>query len=167
MILIFIASLNENVKLANKISSQLKEENIENEIVNLVDMNLPLFDTNKKEKDGIPQEVLTLSKKMKNADGFILVSPEYNFSVPPVLLNMIAWVSRISDDFREFFLLKKIQLATHSGIGGNDLFNSLRVQFSRLGSVVMPREIRTTYEVTIDENSLKKILKQFIDLKVN
>jgi len=38
----------------------------------------------------------------------------HNFSLPPVLLNAIAWVSRVGGDFRKLFTLKSIQLATSS-----------------------------------------------------
>lgn len=161
MILIFVASLNENAKLANTLQAQLNENSIKSEIINLIDLNLPMFDSKKETEDGIPQTALDLSKKMKDATGYIFVSPEYNFSVPPVLVNMIAWVSRIGDDFRDLFTLKKIQLATHSGSNGIDLLNVLRNQFTRLGSLVMPREIVTSYANPLREDSSKRILDQF------
>ncbi|WP_321469215.1 NAD(P)H-dependent oxidoreductase [Halarcobacter sp.] len=164
MILIFVASLNENVKLAQKLQTQLNDKKIESEIINLVELNLPMYDTDKEQNDGIPQKALELSEKMKKASGYIFVSPEYNFSVPPVLVNMIAWVSRIGDDFRELFSLKKIQLATHSGSNGIDLMNSLRAQFTRLGSIVMPREIVTSYTNPLREDSSDRILDHFSSL---
>lgn len=162
MYLIFVASLNENIKLANTLQKQLKDEGKESQIINLVDLNLPMYDSFKEENDGIPAEVNSLIEQMKQASGYIFVSPEYNFSLPPVLVNMVAWVSRVGDDFRELFALKIIQLATHSGGGGQDVINTMRNQFTRLGSIVMPREILTTYQNPLREDSSLKILKQFI-----
>jgi len=164
MVLIFVATLNENMKLANSIQEQLKDENIDSEIINLVDLNLPMYDTNKEQNDGIPQGALDLAQKMQESKGYIFVSPEYNFSLPPVLVNMIAWISRIGEDFRALFTLKKIQLATHSGSNGIDGLNAMRAQFTRLGAIVMPREILTTYEKSLRVDSSKRVLEQFVDI---
>ena len=161
MILIFVASLNENMKLANTIKNILDKQNIKSQIINLVNLNLPMYDTSKEQNDGIPQIALDLAKQMEDANAYIIVSPEYNYGVSPVLVNTIAWISRIGDDFRKLFSMKKIQLATHSGSNGQDLLNSLRSQFTRLGSVVMPREIIATYEKQCKEDSLERILNQF------
>jgi chromate reductase, NAD(P)H dehydrogenase (quinone) len=161
MILIFVASLNENMKLADTIKTKLDKQNINSKIINLVNLNLPMYDTFKEQNDGIPQIALDLAKEMQDAKAYIFVSPEYNFGVPPVLVNTIAWISRIGDNFRALFTLKKIQLATHSGSNGQDLLNSLRSQFTRLGAIVMPREIIATYEKQCKEDSLERILQQF------
>lgn len=161
MILIFVASLNENVNLANMIKDKLDNKRINSKIINLVELNLPMYDTFKEQHDGIPQVALDLAKEMGGASGYIFVSPEYNYGVPPVLVNTIAWISRIGDNFRALFTLKKIQLATHSGSNGQDLLNALRSQFTRLGAVVMPREIITTYEKKCNIDSLERILSQF------
>ena len=164
MYLIFVASLNENMKLASVLQKQVKELGRESEIINLVDLNLPMYDSFKEEHDGIPKKVLELITKMQNANGYVFVSPEYNFSMPPVLVNAIAWISRTGDDFRELFALKPIQLATHSGAGGSDVSNAMRIQLVRLGSIVMPREIITTYQTALRPDSSKRILEQFIEL---
>lgn len=163
MILIFVSSLNENMKLANVLQNQLNELGHNSKLINLVDLNLPMYDSYKEENDGIPDKVNELIKEMKNAQGYLFVTPEYNFSLPPVLVNTIAWVSRVGDDFRELFVLKKIQLATHSGGGGQDVSNAMRAQFTRLGSLIMPREIITTYQLPLNEDSSKRILSSYVD----
>lgn len=164
MILIFVSSLNENMKLASNLQGQLKELGRESEIINLVDLNLPMYDSLKEERDGIPVQINDLIRKMKGTSGYLFITPEYNFSLPPVLVNTIAWVSRVGDDFRELFTLKTIQLATHSGGGGSDTINAMRTQFTRLGSIVMPREIITTFQSPLQPESSKKILTQFVSL---
>lgn len=161
MILIFVASINENMKLAKKVQEQLTALDKKSEIVNLVDLELPMYDSIKEQNDGIPKVIDKLIEKMKDSESYVFISPEYNFSLPPVLVNFIAWVSRAGDDFRELFSMKKIQLATHSGGGGTDVSNAMRTQFTRLGSIVMPREIIATYQAPLKKESLRKILKTF------
>ena len=133
MILIFVASLNENMKLAKTLKEQLESLEQRSEIINLVELELPMYDSLKEEKDGIPRKINFLIEQMNQAQGYVFVTPEYNFSLPPVLVNTIAWISRVGDDFRKLFTLKPIQLATHSGGGGNDVSNVMRTQFTRLG----------------------------------
>lgn len=119
----------------------MEESNQVIELINLVDLELPMYDSRKEDRDGIPTKIGELAEVMKKANGYIFVAPEYNYSLPPVLGNFVAWVSRCGEDFREVFQMKKIQLATHSGSGGDDLMNAMRIQFTRLGAMVMPRGI--------------------------
>ncbi|WP_263833478.1 NADPH-dependent FMN reductase [Sulfurospirillum oryzae] len=164
MYLILVASLNENMKLAGKIQKCLETMGVKSQIINLVDLNITLYDSSKETNDGIPSKILELSNTMKNSSGYIVVAPEYNYSIPPVLTNVIAWISRSNENFRELFTLKCIQLATHSGITGNDVCNAMRLQFSKLGAVVAPREILTTPNKKIEEDSLQRILTQFLSI---
>ena len=164
MILIFVASLNENVKLAKTLKEQLESLEKKSVIINLVDLSLPMYDSSKEEKDGIPQKVNSLIEQMNQAQGYVFVAPEYNFLPPPVLLNTIAWVSRAGNDFRELFTLKPIQLATSSGSGGNDVSNAMRTQFTKLGAIILPRDIVVTYQKPLNKESSQRILKQFIEL---
>ena len=163
-VLIFVGSLNMNMSLAKKIADQLEAQNIQSEIINLVELNLPMYDSLKEEQDGIPQKIMELCEKMKIVSAYVFVSPEYNFSLTPVLVNTIAWISRSSDNFRELFTLKTIQLATHSGANGKDTLDGMRTQLTRLGSIIMPREILTTYENPLNEDSSSRILEQFSSL---
>ncbi len=41
-----------------------------------------------------PEPVDALTEAIRAADGFLVVTPEYNYSVPGVLKNAIDWVSR-------------------------------------------------------------------------
>ncbi|AFL69649.1 NAD(P)H-dependent oxidoreductase [Sulfurospirillum barnesii] len=162
MFIILVASLNENMKLAQEIQHTLEAMQCKSEIINLVTLNAPLYDTQKESNQGIPDSIKALSEKMKNALGYIVVAPEYNYSIPPVLTNVVAWLSRQGEHFRELFTLKYVQLATHSGSGGNEVCNAMRTQFSKLGAIVAPREILATYDKKVEAESLKRILTQFV-----
>lgn len=44
--------------------------------------------------DGGPASVRALKEQIDDADGLVIATPEYNYSVPGVLKNVIDWVSR-------------------------------------------------------------------------
>jgi len=163
MYLLFVSSLVKNFELAIIIKNKLSELGKKSELINLVELDIPMYDSYKEQNEGIPQKIIELAKKMEVVDGFIFISPEYNYSLPVVHINTIAWLSRIGDDFRKLFSMKYIQLATHSGSGGQDVCNTMRTQFSKLGAIVMPREIITSYQKELNNESLNHILKQFIN----
>ncbi len=162
MYTILVASLNENMVLANKLQAQLKELGKESAIINLVELNLPLYDSLKEEKSGIPSPIPTLMNTMEKSDGYIVVAPEYNWSTPPVLSNTITWLSRANDDFRALFNEKMVLLASHSGGDGSILMQVMRAQFVKMGAIVLSREILTTYEKKLNETSSSEILGQLI-----
>ncbi len=55
----------------------------------------PLYNADVQESSGFPKPVEELGEQIRAADGVIIVTPEYNFSVPGVLKNAIDWVSRL------------------------------------------------------------------------
>jgi chromate reductase len=54
---------------------------------------LPLYDEDLKQQ-GFPAPVEELRRRIREADGLLIVTPEYNYSVPGVLKNAIDWASR-------------------------------------------------------------------------
>ncbi len=61
------------------------------EIVDLAP--LPFFNEDL-EAEGIPQVVADFKQKIAAADALLIVTPEYNYSIPPVLKNALDWASR-------------------------------------------------------------------------
>jgi chromate reductase, NAD(P)H dehydrogenase (quinone) len=57
---------------------------------------IPLYDEDVREK-GFPAAVETLRRQVSAADALLIVTPEYNYSMPGVLKNAIDWVSRPPD----------------------------------------------------------------------
>src|SRR4030095_16592904 len=55
---------------------------------------IPLYDGDVKDAAGIPAVVETLKERVAAADGLLLVTPEYNNSLPGVFKNAIDWLSR-------------------------------------------------------------------------
>ncbi len=58
---------------------------------------IPLYDGDVEAASGIPAAVAELGQAIANADGLLLVTPEYNNSIPGPFKNAIDWLSRIDD----------------------------------------------------------------------
>lgn len=54
---------------------------------------IPLYNEDVRQQ-GFPEVVERLRQGIKSADGLLLVTPEYNYSIPGVLKNAIDWASR-------------------------------------------------------------------------
>ncbi|MBV9250153.1 MAG: NAD(P)H-dependent oxidoreductase [Acetobacteraceae bacterium] len=54
---------------------------------------IPLYNEDVRQQ-GFPPVVEDLRARIKSADGLLLVTPEYNYSIPGVLKNAIDWASR-------------------------------------------------------------------------
>jgi len=57
----------------------------------------PLYNADIQNSSGFPAVVMTFVEAIRAADGVIIVSPEYNWSIPGGLKNAIDWVSRLKD----------------------------------------------------------------------
>ena len=53
---------------------------------------IPVYNQDEEKKP--PQKVADLKARIRNADGVLLATPEYNYSIPGVLKNAIDWASR-------------------------------------------------------------------------
>lgn len=55
---------------------------------------VPLYDRDLEDEAGLPGAVQILQDQLANADGLLMVTPEYNNGVPGVFKNAIDWMSR-------------------------------------------------------------------------
>jgi NAD(P)H-dependent FMN reductase len=65
-------------------------------IVDLAALDLPIY-TAALEAEAFPADALKLKKILAAQDGLLVVSPEYNGSIPALLKNAIDWASRPTD----------------------------------------------------------------------
>ena len=56
---------------------------------------LPLYDADIQQEEGFPADIEAIAEQIRQADGVIIVTPEYNYSVPGGLKNAIDWISRL------------------------------------------------------------------------
>jgi chromate reductase len=59
---------------------------------------IPMF--NEDDEKHPPSSVLELKKRIRRADALLIVTPEYNYSIPGVLKNAIDWACRPHGDER-------------------------------------------------------------------
>ena len=114
---------------------------------------IPLYDGDDEASHGVPDLVSRLKDAITSADGLLLVTPEYNNSIPGVAKNAIDWLSRPPRDIARVFGGKPVAIAGASpgGFGtilsqnawlpvfrtlGADLWSGGRLLVSRAGSVI-------------------------------
>jgi NAD(P)H-dependent FMN reductase len=68
---------------------------------------IPLYDGDR-EASGIPPVVQALKDRIAAADGLLLVTPEYNNSLPGVFKNAIDWTSRPAADIARIYAGKPV-----------------------------------------------------------
>lgn len=87
---------------------------------------------------GFPASVTNLAEMIRSADGVLIATPEYNYSIPGVLKNAIDWLSRIDN---QPFSGKPIALmgASMGGQGTSRAQYHLRQVFVFLDGRVMNR----------------------------
>jgi NAD(P)H-dependent FMN reductase len=80
---------------------------------------IPLYDGDIESGEGIPAAVALLKDQIAASDGVLLVTPEYNNSMPGVLKNAIDWLTRPAADIAKVFGNRPIALigASPGGFG--------------------------------------------------
>jgi NAD(P)H-dependent FMN reductase len=82
---------------------------------------IPLYDADL-EAESIPEPVQELKAKIVAADALLLVTPEYNNSIPGVMKNAVDWLSRPPADVPRVFGGRPIGLmGATPGVGGTSL----------------------------------------------
>lgn len=137
---------------------------------------IPLYDGDVEAAEGIPEEVAALKEAIAAADGLLLVTPEYNNSIPGVFKNAIDWLSRPPADIPRVFGGKPVALigASPGGFGtilsqnawlpvlrtlGAELWSGRRLMVSRAQSVF--NQDGTLADQKIEEQ-LRTYLREFV-----
>jgi NAD(P)H-dependent FMN reductase len=71
---------------------------------------IPLYDGDLEAAEGLPVPVVRLKEQIAGADGLLLVTPEYNNSIPGVFKNAIDWTTRPASDIERLFAGKAVAL---------------------------------------------------------
>ena len=80
---------------------------------------IPLYDADEEAASGIPPAVTALKDAIVAGDGLLIVTPEYNNSMPGVLKNAVDWLSRPPADIARIFADRPVAImgASPGGFG--------------------------------------------------
>jgi chromate reductase, NAD(P)H dehydrogenase (quinone) len=126
-----------NKQLARIAAARLAARGIQIDHADFREFDMPLFDQDVQDTLGFPAGMLELNRRLKAADGFVIVSAEYNFSIPGLLKNAIDWSSRerpIPWKNKPGLLMG----ASPSTIGAQRCLWALRVPLEALGACLYP-----------------------------
>ena len=86
-----------NARLAALAAKEIALAGIDVTRISLTDYPLPIYDADLEVRSGVPKPAVDLKHMIGAHHGVMIVTPEYNASVPPLLKNAIDWVSRVHD----------------------------------------------------------------------
>jgi NAD(P)H-dependent FMN reductase len=86
-----------NARLAAAAAYQFAQADAEVTRISLGDFPLPIYDGDLQSKSGVPKNAINLKRMIGAHHGVLIVTPEYNSSVPPLVKNTIDWVTRVQD----------------------------------------------------------------------
>jgi chromate reductase, NAD(P)H dehydrogenase (quinone) len=139
-----------NAKLAATIAVELAEAGAEVTRISLADFPLPIYDGDLQAKSGLPKHAINLKRMMSAHHGVLIVTPEYNSSVPALLKNAIDWVSRVQDggEMRGQVFAERafaIAAASHGRLGGTRALAALRLILSACQATVVPNQLALSF----------------------
>lgn len=128
-----------NRKLLSVIEKLIGEEGpVELFVVEREDIELPLYNQDIEDKEGLPKSVKKIATELEQSDGLIISSPEYNGSISSPLKNTIDWISRIRPiPFKGLPIL--FTGASPSGLGGMRGIAHSKAPFEAVGAYVYPQ----------------------------
>lgn len=86
-----------NTKLVKQAVEAARKAGAEVELVELASFNMPIYDGDDEAAQGLPDGARAFKKILREADGILISSPEYNSSYSALLKNAIDWASRTDD----------------------------------------------------------------------
>ena len=128
-------SSRQGIKAARFVLNKLEDRGHSATLVDTQDYDLPLLDKMYKEydADSAPEAMSAVAKILNAADGFVVISAEYNHSVPAALKNLL-------DHYQSEYLYKPSAIVTYSAgpFGGVRALVNMRGILAELGTPSIP-----------------------------
>jgi chromate reductase, NAD(P)H dehydrogenase (quinone) len=169
-----------NAKLAAAAAHEFALAGAEVTRISLADFPLPIYDGDLQTKSGVPKNAVNLKRMMSAHHGVLIVTPEYNSSVPALVKNTIDWVTRVQDAhetrgqvFRERAFA--IAAASESRLGGTRSLAALRLILTACHASVIPNQLALSFageayddmdrlKHPADAEALAALVRQLIDV---
>jgi NAD(P)H-dependent FMN reductase len=152
-----------NARLAAVAAYQFAQAGAEVTRLSLADFPLPIYDGDLQSKSGVPKNAVNLKRMIGAHHGVLIVTPEYNASVPPLVKNTIDWVTRVQDAHEtrgQVFRGRAfaIAAASESRLGGTRSLAALRLILTACQAVVIPNQLALSFagEAYDDMDRLKR-----------
>jgi NAD(P)H-dependent FMN reductase len=135
-IALFVGSVRrdrQGIKVARWIERKLLERNHTVYFIDPLELNLPLLDRMYKEMSDPSPKLKDIWIKIKDAEGYLAVTPEYNRSTSAAMKNTL-------DHFLEEYYFKPSAIVSYSAgiFGGINAAQQLRLVFAELGAPSIP-----------------------------
>jgi chromate reductase, NAD(P)H dehydrogenase (quinone) len=169
-----------NAKLAATIAAELAQAGAEITRVSLGDFPMPIYDGDLQAKSGVPKSAINLKRMMSSHHGVLIVTPEYNASIPALLKNAIDWISRVQDSHEargQVFRDRAFAIASASGgrLGGTRALMALRLILSACQAHVIPNQLSLSFageayddmdrlKLPADVEAQKALVRQLIEI---
>ncbi len=158
-VLVFGASLRDgslNDRLASLAARVIESHGGTVDRATMKDFDCPSYDGDDESAGRIPEGATAFKDRILASDAFLIVSPEYNASMPGYLKNTIDWASRFRPQpfTRRYGMLMS---ASPSMVGGNRGLWSLRIPLEHLGARVYPDmfSLAQAHQAFSADNTLK------------
>jgi len=169
-----------NAKLAAAAAYEFAQAGVEVTRISLGDFPLPIYDGDLQTRSGVPKHAINLKRMIGTHHGVLIVTPEYNSSVPALVKNTIDWVSRVQDAqetrgqvFRERAFA--IAAASESRLGGTRSLAALRLILTACHATVIPNQLALSFasdayddmdrlKHRADIEALDALVRQLIDV---
>ena len=169
-----------NARLAATAAYEFAQADAEVTRISLGDFPLPIYDGDLQTKSGVPKNAINLKRMIGAHHGVLIVTPEYNSSVPPLIKNTIDWVTRVQDASEargQVFRETPFAIAAASGgrLGGTRALAALRLILSACHATVIPNQFALSFadqayddmdrlKHPADIEALKALVRQLIDV---
>lgn len=125
----------KGIKVARYLEKKLTEKGMHVHFIDPLKYQLPLLDKTYKEYEAgkAPDHLERLSEQLEASDGFLLLTGEYNHTLPPALTNLL-------DHFHTEYRYKPSAIASYStgSFGGVRAADHLRILAGQLGMPAIP-----------------------------
>jgi chromate reductase len=139
-----------NARLAAAAVDELVRADASVTRLSLGDFPLPIYDGDLETKSGVPKNAVNLKRMIGSHHGVLLVTPEYNSSLPALLKNAIDWISRVQDAHEtkgQVFTGRPFAIAAASAgrLGGTRCLAALRLILSACRATVIPNQLALSF----------------------
>ncbi len=131
-------------KTLARLGQKIAEANgIEAIFIDLADYPMPIYHGDLEASDGVPERAQAFKALLEQYDGVMIVTPEYNASVPALLKKTLDWVTRVRDEPNVFRTRVFAISGTSPGYYGvmRSLLQLREILSVGLGATVIPQQM--------------------------